>query len=76
MKKKYSTLQIKTEVKERLDAFCESRGYKLSGYVEKLIESSIDWTPVHSYTTAATIMYTACMETGSQYSQSYSQSYC
>lgn len=70
MKKRYSTLQIKTEVKEKLDVFCNANGYKLSGFVEKLIESTIGWTP--SVCRDNVIYY---IDSGSCLSR-YSQSYC
>lgn len=82
MKKRYSTLQIKTEVKEKLDAFCDANGYKLSGFVEKLIESTIDWAPNAGYINAANVMTVSYVDTGSYYIDTgsyfsqYSQSYC
>ena len=36
-KSKYSSIQIKTIIKEEITSYCQDNGYKLSGLVEKLI---------------------------------------
>lgn len=38
---KYSTIQIRTDVKDHLVVYCREYGYKISGLVEKLIISHI-----------------------------------
>jgi hypothetical protein len=36
-KSKYSSIQIKTNIKSEIVNYCHDNGYKLSGLVEKLI---------------------------------------
>lgn len=47
-RKKYSTIQIRSEVKEELASFCATNGYKISGYVEKLIKSALTFSAITS----------------------------
>lgn len=49
-KSKYSTIQIRAEVKEELATFCATNGYKISGYVEKLIKSALTFNDVTAHT--------------------------
>lgn len=39
--KKYSMIQIKSEIHAELKEFCKERGYKISGLVESLIKEKI-----------------------------------
>lgn len=34
--KKYSTIQIQSEIKKELTSYCTKNGYKISGLIEKL----------------------------------------
>lgn len=40
--KLYSSIQIESGLKNRLNDYCTSNGYKLSGFVEKLVESALN----------------------------------
>ena len=40
--KKYSMIQINSEVHLELKKFCKEKGYKISGLVESLIKERID----------------------------------
>lgn len=37
MKREYSTVQIEKNVKKKLTEYCEKNGYKISGYLKKII---------------------------------------
>ncbi len=37
MKKEYSTIQLEKDVKKKLTEYCEKNGYKISGFLRKII---------------------------------------
>lgn len=41
MKREYSTVQIEKDVKKKLTEYCEENGYKISGYLKKIILQSL-----------------------------------
>ncbi len=42
MKKKYSTIQIDKDVKKILKEYCDENGYKICGFLKKIILQAIE----------------------------------